>query len=137
MTVTELENLLYRECGRKGLSGISNDVRALETAIRAPPLCYYFVLSARPARRNDGGCHGGIDAFVFTAGIGENSVKLCARITERLAWVGAVLDPAANAADRQQISSRDSPIGLYVTPTDEELMIARDTLDVLRKGHDT
>ena len=76
---------------------------------------------------------GGIDAFVFTAGIGENSVKLRARITERLAWLGAVLDPAANAAHRQEISSRESRIGLYVIPTDEELMIARHTLDVLSK----
>jgi acetate kinase len=80
---------------------------------------------------------GGIDAFVFTAGIGENSVKLRAGIAERLGWLGAVVDPAANAAHRQEISGRDSRIGLYVIPTDEELMIARHTMDALRRGHDS
>jgi acetate kinase len=77
---------------------------------------------------------GGVDAFVFTAGIGENSVKLRARITERLAWLGAVLDPTANSTHMQEISSSESRIGLYVIPTDEELMIARHTLGVLSNG---
>jgi acetate kinase len=74
---------------------------------------------------------GGLDAFVFTAGIGENSVSLRARIAERLAWLGVALDPAANAAGKTLISRPDSRVALHVIPTDEELMIARHTLALL------
>jgi acetate kinase len=65
---------------------------------------------------------------VFTAGIGENSPGMRARIVEKLAWLGAVLDPEANAAGDSVIGARDSRIGLHVVRTDEELMIARHTL---------
>jgi acetate kinase len=74
---------------------------------------------------------GGLDAFVFTAGIGENSADIRARIAARLAWLGAVLDPKANAAHALRISASDSGVALYVIPTDEELMIARHTVAVL------
>jgi acetate kinase len=74
---------------------------------------------------------GGLDAFVFTAGIGENSASMRARIADKLAWLGAALDPAANAAGETSISRRGSSVGLYVIPTDEELMIARHTLALL------
>jgi len=139
MTVAELQNLLYRECGLKGLSGSSNDVRLLETSSdpRAALALDHFVYRVGLHAGMMAAALNGLDAFVFTAGIGENSVKLRSRITERLSWLGAVLDPGANAAHRQQISSQDSRIGLYVIPTDEELMIARHTLDVLRRGHDS
>ena len=70
---------------------------------------------------------GGLDAFVFTAGIGENSAPIRARIAERLAWLGAELDPAANAAGAGRISTPSSRVALLVVPTDEELMIARHT----------
>jgi acetate kinase len=71
---------------------------------------------------------GGIDAFVFTAGIGERSAPIRARIAERLAWLGAELDPAANEAGATCISTPTSRVALLVVPTDEELMIARHTL---------
>jgi acetate kinase len=74
---------------------------------------------------------GGIDAFVFTAGIGENSAGVRARIVERLAWLGGVLDRTANAAGKISIAGRDSHFGIYVVPTDEELMIARHTVALL------
>ena len=75
---------------------------------------------------------GGLDAFVFTAGIGENSPAMRARIAERLAWLGAELDPAANAARRTlDLARRRAASRLYVVPTDEELMIARHTLALL------
>jgi acetate kinase len=77
---------------------------------------------------------GGLDAFVFTAGIGENSQSLRARIVETLAWLGGALDPEANAAHATSIAARDSRIGLYIIPTDEELMIARHTLALLMVG---
>ncbi len=72
-----------------------------------------------------------LDAFVFTAGIGENSTKIRARVAEKLAWLGAVIDPAANDAGKSLISRRESDVGLYVVPTDEELMIARHTVSLL------
>ncbi len=78
---------------------------------------------------------GGLDAFVFTAGIGENSVSIRARVAEQLAWLGAVLDPSANAARKSLISQPQSRVGLYVLPTDEELMIARHTLSLSLRRH--
>jgi acetate kinase len=139
MTVTELQNLLYRECGLKGLSGISNDVRTLEASSdpRAALALDHFVYRVGLHAGMMAAALGGIDSFVFTAGIGENAAKLRAQITERLAWLGAVLDSEANAAHSQEISSRESRIGLYVIPTDEELMIARHTVELLRRGHDS
>jgi acetate kinase len=74
---------------------------------------------------------GGVDGFVFTAGIGENSVSMRSRITEKLQWLGATLDPEANASQGLLISRLDSRIAVYVIPTDEELMIARHTLTLL------
>jgi acetate kinase len=139
MTSAEVENLLYRECGLKGLSGSSNDVRVLDASTdpRATLALDHFVYRVGLHAGMMAAALGGLDAFVFTAGIGENSISLRARITERLAWLGAVIDPAANAAHRQQISGRDSRVRLHVIPTDEELMIARHTVDVLRRGHDS
>ncbi len=136
MTVAEVQNFLYRECGLKGLSGGSNDVRWLETSTdpRAALALNHFVYRVGLYAGMMAAALGGVDAFVFTAGIGENSVNLRARITERLAWLGAVLDPTANSTHMQEISSSESRIGLYVIPTDEELMIARHTLGVLSNG---
>jgi acetate kinase len=71
---------------------------------------------------------------VFTAGIGENSATIRARIATRLAWLGAVLDEKANAAHASCISMRNSGVALYIIPTDEELMIARHTLAALTAG---
>jgi acetate kinase len=139
MTVAEVQNLLYRECGLLGLSGISNDVRALETSSnpQAALALDHFVYRVGLHAGMMAAALDGLDAFVFTAGIGENSAKLRARITDRLSWLGAVLDPEANAAHSQEISSRDTRIGLYVIPTDEELMIARHTVELLRRRHDS
>src|SRR5262249_41519093 len=74
---------------------------------------------------------GGLDAFVFTAGIGENSATMRARIAETLAWLGVTLDADANAARKPLISRKDSRVAVYVIPTNEELMIARHTLELL------
>jgi acetate kinase len=74
---------------------------------------------------------GGLDGFVFTAGIGENSPPIRARVAEKLAWLGAVFDPAANADGKLTISRPESRVALLVVPTDEELMIAQHTLTLL------
>jgi acetate kinase len=75
----------------------------------------------------------GLDAFVFTAGIGENSSSIRARIAERLAWLGIALDPVENGRHASRISSAGSHVPVYVVPTDEELMIARHTVALIWK----
>jgi acetate kinase len=76
----------------------------------------------------------GIDAFVFTAGVGENSAAMRARIAGRIAWLGAELDPAANASGETLISRRGSRIPLYIVATNEELMIARHAVGLLSRS---
>jgi acetate kinase len=133
MSAKAVQDFLYHECGLKGLSGISNDVRELQSsadpraAFALDYFCYRVGLNAGMLA----GALGGVDAFVFTAGIGENSAAIRAHIADRLGWLGAVLDPQANAAHALRISAPHSPVVLYVIPTDEELMIARHTLATL------
>jgi acetate kinase len=133
MSAAAVQDLCYRECGLKGLSGISNDVRELQTSKdpRAAFALDYFCYRVGLYTGMLAAALGGIDAFVFTAGIGENSAGVRARIVEKLAWLGGVLDPAANAAGKTSIAGPDSRFGLYVIPTDEELMIARHTVALL------
>jgi acetate kinase len=133
MTAAQVQDLLYRECGLKGLSGISNDVRELQASAdpRARFTLDYFAYRVGLQAGLLAAALGGLDGFVFTAGIGENSPSLRARIVEKLAWLGAVLDPQANAAGATSISGPDSRIGLYVIRTDEERMIAQHTLALL------
>jgi acetate kinase len=133
MSVAAVQDFLYRDCGLKGLSGISNDMRELQDSSdpRAAFAVNYFVYRVGLYAGMLAAALNGLDAFVFTAGIGENSPTIRARITERLSWLGAVLDPAANASRGPLISRRDSPLPVYVVPTDEELMIARHTLALL------
>lgn len=133
MTAAAVQSLLYGECGLKGLSGISNDVRDLEASSdpRARFALDYFAYRVGLHAGMLAAALGGLDAFVFTAGIGENSPALRARIVDRLSWLGARLDAEANTAGRTLISAADSRMGLYVVPTDEEYMIAQHTLTVL------
>ena len=133
MSTTAVQELFYHECGLKGLSGISNDVRELEASRdpRAALALDYFVYRIGLCAGTLAAALGGLDAFVFTAGIGENAVTLRARIVEKLAWLGAALDAGANAAHALLISARSSRVAFYVVPTDEELMIARHTLALL------
>ena len=133
MSAAQVQDLLYRECGLKGLSGISNDVRELAASPdpRARFALDYFVYRIGLQAGLLAAALGGLDAFIFTAGIGENSPSVRASIAEKLAWLGGVLDPQADAAGDTSIAARDSRIGLYVVPTDEELMIARHTSALL------
>jgi acetate kinase len=136
MTAAQVEHLLYHECGLKGLSGISNDVRELQNSAdpRAAFAIEYFVYRVGLHAGMLAAALGGLDAFVFTAGIGENAAMLRARIADRLGWLGAALDPAANTNLQLLISTPDSRVALYVIPTDEELTIARHTLALLARG---
>jgi acetate kinase len=133
MSAPKVQDFLYRDCGLKGLSGVSNDMRELETSAdpRAAFAIDYFVYRIGLNAGMLGAALQGLDAFVFTAGIGENSVSIRARIAEKLAWLGVALDPAENSKHAVKISRSDSPIPVYVVPTDEELMIAQHTLALL------
>jgi acetate kinase len=133
MSPAAVENLLYRESGLKGLSAVSNDVRELETSANpaARLAIDHFVYRIGLHAGMLAASLGGLDAFVFTAGIGENSATVRARVAGTLGWLGAELDPAANAAAAARISTPKSRIALYVVPTDEELMIARHTVAVI------
>jgi acetate kinase len=133
MRPREVEDLLYRRSGLMGLSGISNDVRDLADSKdpRAAFAIDYFVYRVALHTGMLAAALGGLDAFVFTAGIGENSIMMRARVAEKLDWLGARLDRTANAASKVLISERESRVALYVIATDEELMIARHTLAVL------
>ena len=117
----------------KGLSGISNDVRELADSKdpRAAFAIDYFVYRVALHAGMLAAALGGLDALVFTAGIGENSRVLRNQIAEKLKWLGVMIDHAANAAGRLNISGEMSRVGVYVIPTDEELMIARHTLALL------
>jgi len=136
MSPAAVQDLLYHEAGLKGLSGTSNDVRALEasTAPRARFALDHFAHRVGLYVGMLAASLNGIDAFVFTAGVGENSAAVRARIAARIAWLGAELDPAANASGETLISRHGSRIPLYIVPTDEELMIARHTVGLLSRN---
>ncbi len=134
MSAKDVERFLYTECGLKGLSGISNDVRDLLDSQdpRAKRALDHFVYRIALSAGMLASAMGGIDGFVFTAGIGENAPRIREAVADRLAWLGLELDVEANAKGGPRISRQDSRIACYVIPTDEESMIARHTLHVLR-----
>jgi acetate kinase len=133
MPASNVQNFLYRDCGLKGLSGVSNDMRELETSRdpKAKLAVDYFVYRIGLNAGMLAAALQGLDAFVFTAGIGENSASIRARVMDQLKWLGVTLDPAENARHGRLISRSDSRIPVYVVPTDEELMIAQHTLSLL------
>jgi acetate kinase len=133
MSASNVQDFLYRDCGLKGLSGVSNDMRELENS-EDPHAAFaidYFVYRVGLNAGMLAAALQGLDAFVFTAGIGENSATIRARIAEKLSWLGVTLDPADNTRHAAKISRSDSRIPVYVVPTDEELMIAQHTLALL------
>jgi acetate kinase len=136
MSVKDVEDLLYRQSGLKGLSGISNDMRELEaSASPAAALAIdYFVYRIGLNAGMLAAALNGLDGFIFTAGIGENSASIRARVAEKLAWLGVDFDAAANKAGDPLISKPHSKVTAYVIGTDEELMIARHTVSFLSRA---
>lgn len=133
MAPAEVSEILNRRSGLLGVSGISNDVRAL-LASDDPRAAEALDLFAYRVVREAGSMMaalGGLDAFVFTAGIGERSARIRSAIAEGLAWTGIRLDPARNAANDTRISADDATVPVYVVPADEELPIARAVLSRL------
>jgi acetate kinase len=133
LSAAAVQDLFYHQSGLKGLSGVSGDVRDLEASSdpRAEFALEYLAYRVGICAGMLAASLGGIDAFVFTAGIGENSASVRARIAKRLAWLGVTIDPAANAAHALLISQPRASVPVYVVPTDEEIMIARHTLALL------
>ncbi len=133
LSAGQLEEVLYRKSGLLGISGISNDMRALlgRNEPEARLAVDYFVYRAAKEIGALAAVLGGVDALVFTAGIGENSVEIRRRILEACRWLGVEPDEAANAAHGPRISSSRSKVSAWVIPTNEELMIARHTRSVL------
>ena len=131
-----LQTMLLQRSGLLGLSGISGDMRELQD--NADPRAKFAVSAFVYAMQKAIGAYvavmGGLDAFVFTAGIGEHSAPVRAALCERLGWLGVRLDEAANASAGPCISSKDSAVSVWVIPTDEESMIAQHTLALLRPG---
>lgn len=130
MTSDAIQHLLYTESGLKGLSGISGDMRELlasqEPSARLA-VDYFFQRTAE-AIAALGVATSGLDALIFTAGIGENSAASRRGICARLGWLGVALDASRNAANSRCISPETSAIGVYVIPTNEERQIAAKTL---------
>jgi acetate kinase len=127
MAPAEVSEILNRRSGLLGVSGLSNDARTL-LASDDPRAAEALNLFAYRVVREAGSMMaalGGLDAFVFTAGIGERSAQIRAAIAEGLAWTGIRLDAARNAVNAPRISADDAAIPLYVVPADEELPIAR------------
>lgn len=126
----EIQDLLYNQSGMKGLSGISGDMRTLlasEDPNAKLAVDYYCF---RTAESLAGLCvpTQGMDGIVFTAGVGEHSPEIRARICQHLEWLGVKLDPELNAQSAQKISTEDSAVSVWVIPTNEELVIAREAL---------
>lgn len=134
MSAGDIEHLLYHDCGLHGLSGLSNDVRDL-LASRDPAAKLaldYFVYHVSRQLGALAAVLGGLDAVVFTAGIGEYSPEIRARICNAAAWLGLRLDEAANRSGESCITTPESRVSAWVVPTDEEMTIARHTLDIIR-----
>lgn len=129
MDVRAIENTIYKQSGLLGVSGISSDMRALLSS-DAPRARFAVELYTYRINRELGSLAAatqGIDALVFTAGIGEHAVPIRERVCREAAWLGLELDPLANQRGGPRISTESSKVSAWVIPTDEELMIARQT----------
>jgi acetate kinase len=133
MGVRDVERLLYEQSGLLGMSGISSDMRDLAASDEAAARLAVDVFVYR-IRREIGSLAaalGGLDAIVFTAGIGENQAEVRRRICEDARWLGVEIDDAANVRGERCISAAGSRTSAWVVPTDEELMIARHVVALL------
>jgi len=134
MDARALEKLVYHQSGLLGVSGISSDMRTL-LASSEPRARLAIDLYCYRIRREIGSLAaalGGLDAIVFTGGIGENSAVIRERVCRDAAWLGVELDPAANAAGGPRISAPGARASAWAIPTNEELMIARHTRQLLQ-----
>lgn len=137
MSVEDIQHLLYHESGLLGVSGLSADMRTLlasrEAAAREAVDLFVFRAAQEIAMMAT--TLAGLDCLVFTGGIGEHAKEFRSAIGERLAWLGVRIDVVANDEGRERIGDGDSPVEVFVIPTNEELAIARHCAEVLRLDH--
>jgi acetate kinase len=135
MDARAIEKLIYQQSGLLGVSGVSSDMRALleSREPRAKLAVDLFVYRIGREIGSLAAALGGLDALVFTAGIGERSAAIRERVCREAAWLGVQLDEAANAKGGPRIGTPASRVGAWVVPTNEELMIARHTLRLLQR----
>jgi acetate kinase len=133
MDARAIEKLIYTESGLLGISGLSSDMRDLCASKdpRAALAVDFFVYRIGRELGSLAAALGGLDAIVFTAGIGEHATQIRQRVSRQASWLGVELDPRANADNGPRISTASSRTAAWVIPTNEELMIARHTRDVL------
>jgi acetate kinase len=129
MTADEVSDLLYYKSGLLGVSGVSDDMRTLLASSdpHAEDAITLFVYRISRELGSLAAALGGLDALVFTAGIGEHAAEIRRRVCRQAAWLGISLDEAANAAGAARITSTASRASAWIIPTDEDLMIARHT----------
>ncbi len=133
MDAKGLEKLLYKESGLLGVSGISQDMRTLlaserpEAAEAVELFCYRIVREVGALAA----CIGGLDALVFTGGIGEKAAEIRRRVCARLSWLGIAIDEAANAANAINIGRKGGTADVLAIPTDEEWMIAQHAQELI------
>ena len=132
MDARAIEDLIYKQSGLLGVSGMSSDMRTLLASDdeRARFAVDLFIYRLGRELGSLAAAAGGLDALVFTAGIGEHAPAIRERVCRDAAWLGVELDPAANQAGGPRISTPDSKVSVWVIPTNEELMIARHTLKI-------
>jgi acetate kinase len=130
MDARALEQLLYYESGLLGVSGISNDMRTLLASDdpRAQEAIEQFVYRVGREIGSLAAALGGLDALVFTGGIGEHSAEIREKVCHQAAWLGLEFDDSANEATATRISRLNSKVSAWIVPTDENLMIAKHTL---------
>jgi acetate kinase len=136
MDAPALEKLLYKESGLLGVSGISSDMRTLlaSDSPDAKSAVDLFVYRFRRELGSMVAALDGLDALVFTGGIGEHATIIRERICRDAAWLGVELDADSNAAGGPRISAAGARVSAWVIPTDEERMIARHTRELLGIG---
>jgi acetate kinase len=133
MDARAIEKLIYNQSGLLGISGISSDMRTL-LASSEPRARLAIDLYCYRIRREIGSLAaalGGVDALVFTGGIGENSAPIRARVLDDAAWLGVERDAAANEAGGPLLTTSASDVAAYAIPTNEELMIATHARNVI------
>jgi acetate kinase len=136
MDARAIEKLIYQQSGLLGVSGISSDMRTLLASDdpRARLAVDLFVYRIGRELGSLAAALGGLDAVVFTAGIGEKAAPVRERVCADAAWLGVALDPVANNKHGQRITHPDSAVAAFVVPTNEELMIARHTAAALARN---
>jgi acetate kinase len=137
MDARAVEDLLYHRSGLLGVSRLSSDMRVLLASNDPQAKCAVDLFVCRIGREigSLAAALGGVDAIVFTAGIGEHAAPIRERVCRMSAWLGVEIDAIANSTDGPRISTGTSRVAVWVISTDEDRMIAQHTLALLRAGH--